>query len=240
MRINFFWLIHIYTGLGIPIAALTLYNCIKGEIKTAFLFMFIAIFIDATDGFLARRFNISKILIKFDGRKLDDLVDFLNYVLVPIAMAYFLKILPGSNLAFGLIPVIASAYGFSQVSSKTEDSFFLGFPSYWNLVVFYLYFLKLSALFNSIIFIVLSAAVFVPIKYIIPFKTKPFAKVTNIFCVLWSINLASIVGFLPNPPLWLVILSIIFPAYYISLSIYLHFSKTNGNGNVCFERGDGR
>lgn len=219
------WLIHIYTGLGIPIAALTIYNCAKGEVKVAFLYMFLAIFIDATDGFIARRFHVSKVLTKFDGSKLDDLVDFLNYVLVPIAMAYFLNILSRDNLFLGIIPIIASAYGFSQVSAKTEDGFFVGFPSYWNLVIFYLYLFKFSIFTNSIIVILFSVAVFIPIKYITPFKTKPFAKITDTFCVVWCFNLAAIYSFLPNQPIALIITAILFPTYYILISIYLHFVK---------------
>lgn len=225
MRHHLLWLIHIYTASGIPVAALTLYSCAKGEIKTAFFFMFLAVFIDATDGFFARRFNVAKVLPKFDGRKLDDLVDFLNYVLVPVAMAFILRILPGESLFFGILPVMASAYGFSQVTAKTEHGFFTGFPSYWNLVVFYLYLFKLPIFLNIIIVILFSAAVFIPVKYIVPFKTKPFAGITDIFCIIWCLNLAAIFAFLQNPPVWLVLFSTLFPLYYITLSIYLHFSK---------------
>ena len=225
MKTHLMWLIHIYTGLGIPVAGLTLYYCAKGEIKTAFFYMFLAILIDATDGSFARRFNVSKALTEFDGRKLDDLIDFLNYVLVPIAMGFFLKILPEENLFFGTLPIMASAYGFSQVSAKTEDGFFTGFPSYWNIVVFYLYLFRLPTFLNIIIFILFSAAVFVPVKYIVPFKTKTFARVTDIFCIVWGFNLAAIYIFLPNPPAWLVILSGAFPIHYIVLSIYLNFSR---------------
>ncbi len=225
MQNHLLWLIHFYTSLGIPIAALTLYHCAIGEIKTSFFYMFVAILIDATDGYFARKYNVSKVLKKFDGKKLDDLVDFLNYVLVPVAMAYILEILPRNHMIFGLAPVIASAFGFCQVSAKTEDGFFTGFPSYWNIVIFYLYLFKLSIFYNIIIFIILSAAVFIPIKYITPFKTKPFSGITNLFCVLWCLNLFVIYIFLPLPPLWLIILSFPFPIYYFSISIFIHVSK---------------
>ena len=133
---HFLWLIHFYTALGIPVAALTFYFCLKGEIKVAFFFLFLAILIDATDGPLARKFKISELLPNFDGGKLDDLVDFLNYVVVPVAMAFILKILPEDLPAIGIIPIMASAYGFSRASAKTEDGYFTGFPSYWNLTLF--------------------------------------------------------------------------------------------------------
>ncbi len=225
MQTHLLWLIHFYTSLGIPVAALTLYYGAKGEVKTAFFFMFLAILIDATDGFLARRFKVSTALTTFDGSKLDDLVDFLNYVLVPIALAFILKILPMEYLFFGIVPVLASSYGFSQVSAKTEDGFFTGFPSYWNIVVFYLYLFKLPAFINSITFITLSAAILIPIKYITPFKTKPFSRITDNLCLLWGFNITVIFIYLPIPPIWLIFLSCLFPIYYIFLSIYLHFAN---------------
>ena len=33
--------------------------------------------------------------------------------------------------------MLASAYGFAQADAKTDDHFFLGFPSYWNFVAIY-------------------------------------------------------------------------------------------------------
>ena len=43
------------------------------------------------------------------------------------------------------MPLLASGYGFSQVNVKTADGFFLGFPSYWNIVAYYLYVLQPAA-----------------------------------------------------------------------------------------------
>ena len=47
---------------------------------------------------------------------------------------------PGGWLLF---PLLASAYGFCRDQAKTDDGYFLGFPSYWNIVAFYCYFLAL-------------------------------------------------------------------------------------------------
>ena len=50
---------------------------------------------------------------------------------------------PRRGGAWLLVPLLASAYGFCQVEAKTDDHYFLGFPSYWNIVAFYLYVLRL-------------------------------------------------------------------------------------------------
>jgi phosphatidylcholine synthase len=61
-----------------------------------------------------------------------------------------------------LAPLLASAYGFSQVDAKTDDGFFLGFPSYWNIVAFYLYMLHPSAWISVALLVALAVLTFVP------------------------------------------------------------------------------
>ena len=113
--------------------------------RFAFLLMGLAVAIDSTDGWLARRARVKEVLPEFDGRRLDDIVDFLNYTFLPLLLVYQARVLPEAQSAWLLVPLVASAYGFCQSSAKTEDGFFLGFPSYWNLVAFYLYVLHYHA-----------------------------------------------------------------------------------------------
>ena len=69
------------------------------------------------DGALARKVGVSRVLPGFDGRRLDDLVDFLNYVIVPAVFLVATGLLP--HWAWAAAPVLASAYGFSHVQAKT-------------------------------------------------------------------------------------------------------------------------
>src|ERR1043165_1101811 len=55
----------------------------------------------------------------------------------------------------GWLGRLASAYGFSQTNAKTDDGFFLGFPSYWNIVAFYLYVLRLPGALSLAIILLL-------------------------------------------------------------------------------------
>ena len=101
--------------------------------------MMIATAIDATDGWLARRARVKEVLPGFDGAALDNLIDFHTYTSLPLLLLWRADVLPGAAAWLLLLPLLASAYGFSQVNAKTDDGFFLGFPSYWNIVAFYLY-----------------------------------------------------------------------------------------------------
>ena len=102
-----------------------------------------ATIVDSTDGTLARIVRIKEVVPGFDGRRLDDIVDFLNYTFLPLLLIWRAEILPSGQEAWLFLPLLASVYGFCQVQAKTDDGYFLGFPSLWNLVALYLYVLPL-------------------------------------------------------------------------------------------------
>src|SRR5207253_3698058 len=137
--------VHFCTALGLVAAAgiaAALAKPSPGAFRLCFVLMLVAMVIDATDGTLARLVRIKEVLPGFDGRRLDDLIDFQTYTTLPLLLIYQAKILPAGQEAWLLLPLLASAYGFSQTCAKTSDGYFLGFPSYWNLVAFYLYVLQ--------------------------------------------------------------------------------------------------
>src|SRR5262245_59441482 len=136
------WCVHGYTALGLVAAAIIAVLVVRGDAEAfhqAFALMFVATLIDATDGPLARLVGVKEVLPGFDGRRLDDLIDFLTYTCLPLLLIWRAELLPGGQEWWLLLPLLASAYGFSQANAKTDDGFFLGFPSYWNLVAFYMY-----------------------------------------------------------------------------------------------------
>src|SRR5437588_694230 len=74
------WCVHLYTALGLVAAAGIAVLVVQGgdaSFLRAFVLMLAATVIDATDGALARAVQVKKVLPGFDGRRLDDLIDFL-------------------------------------------------------------------------------------------------------------------------------------------------------------------
>src|SRR5450759_5311510 len=135
------WVVHLYTATGAALGLFALAASSRGDYRLAFVWMAIAVFIDVTDGTLARRVRVKEVLPYFDGSKLDDIVDYLNYVVVPMFLAYQAALMPSGigGLALATVPLLASGYGFCQTDAKTADHFFTGFPSYWNVMVFYFF-----------------------------------------------------------------------------------------------------
>src|SRR5262249_10240337 len=155
------WAVHAYTALGTVAGFLALQSITTGHGRDAFLWMLLAVLIDATDGTLARAVEIKKVLPWFDGAKLDDIIDYFTFVIVPVAFLYYFGLLPApGTLFFVAVPLLASAYGFCQAAAKTPDFFFTGFPSYWNIVAFYLYATHTPPWLNGALICLLSILVF--------------------------------------------------------------------------------
>jgi phosphatidylcholine synthase len=113
---------------------------------------------------------------------------------------------------------VASAYGFCQVHAKTDDNYFLGFPSYWNIVAFYLYVLRLPEGAALAIVLVLAVLTFVPMRYLYTSYGGRWSLITNVFAAAWLVSLLAILWMWGEAPRWLVYGSLGFPAYYMLLS----------------------
>jgi len=222
------WCVHCYTALGLVAAAAIAVLLVDGKpasFRQAFLLMLIATLIDATDGTFARRIRIKEVLPGFDGRRLDDLIDFLTYTCLPLMLIWRAHLLPEGWAICLLLPLLASAYGFCQVSVKTDDGYFLGFPSYWNLVAFYVYTLQpLPGWFTLGVVVVFALLTFVPSRYLYPSQRGRLNRVTNVLGGVWALLLTWILWNMPtetptdNPTRRLALWSLFFPAWYLGAS----------------------
>ena len=136
-------------------------------------------------------------LPNFDGRKLDDITDFLTYTFLPLLLIWRAELLPAGTEGWLLLPLLASAYGFCQVEAKTDDGYFLGFPSLWNVVALYLYVLHLPGWLSLGIVIVLGLMTFVPSLYLYPTQPGSLNMLSNILGAVWTVLLLAIFWRLP-------------------------------------------
>jgi phosphatidylcholine synthase len=219
-RVLLAWAVHLITASGAVLGVLALLAVAQGEFPRAAILMLAALAIDSIDGTLARLFKVAEVLPDFDGRRLDDLVDYLNYVIVPAVFMVASGALPGWGWA--ALPVLASAYGFSQREAKTDDHFFLGFPSYWNVVAIYLWQLGLSPALSVALVVALSLGVFVPLKYVYPSRMRTLRLTTNVGATVWLLAISAAIVW-PDllKGIRLVELTLLYPAYYMAISMWL-------------------
>lgn len=215
------WSVHLYTASGLIAAAIIAVLLVRGsdnDLRQAFIWMFVATVIDTTDGWLARKANVKKYAPTFDGRRLDDLIDFNTYTTLPLFLIWRADLLKGQAGWWLLLPLLASAYGFCQTQAKTEDNYFLGFPSYWNIVAFYLYLLQLPGALALLGIVILALLTFVPSLYLYTTHGGRFSILTNLFGGAWAIALLVLFVLWRDAPSWLVWTSLSFPLYYFVLS----------------------
>jgi len=216
----FAWLVHLYTASSAVLALLATRAVFDYRVRDAFLWLAAALVIDASDGVLARAARVSERLPWFNGAKLDDIVDYLTYVFVPALLVWRVLLVPDAwAVPVGSAMLLSSAYGFNRDDAKTSDHFFTGFPSYWNLVVFYMYVMRTPQTLNAIVLLALAIMVFVPIRFVYPSRTPKWRVVTVTLGVLWGIALLMVVWQLPAVSPLLVWGSLVFPAYYVILSL---------------------
>ena len=216
------WLAHIYTASGAVLAFLAARAVVDHDYRTAFFWLGVQIFVDATDGLLARALRVHERLPGFNGAKLDDIVDYLTYVFVPALFVWRAVLVPDSwTLWVAGAMLISSAYGFNRADAKTADHFFTGFPSYWNIVVFYLLIARLPATVNGVILLVLAALVFVPIRYVYPSRTPVLMWPTNILGAIWGALMLMMLWQYPAVSQPVFLASLAFPIYYVLLSFAL-------------------
>ena len=228
MRKALAWLVHLYTALGLVCVAGMAVLIVRGDnlsFRRAFFLMMLATAIDATDGWLARRARVKEVLPGFDGGALDNLIDFQTYVTLPLLLLWRANVLPGGLSWLLLLPLLAGAYGFSQVNVKTVDGFFLGFPSYWNIVAYYLFVLHAPAWVSVTLITACGVLTLVPTPYLYSTRGGPFANLINIGSVVWFASLG-IVLFGPDEYRHTVaVVSLAFPVMYLGLSAFVTFTR---------------
>lgn len=215
------WLLHLYTASGAVLALLAVLAAIQGDSVRALWIFLIALVIDGTDGLLARLIEVKRHVPDLDGARLDDIVDYLTYVFAPVVLLLTTGRLPGSPWGelLAAAVLLSSCIQFCRTDAKTEDHYFLGFPSYWNVVAFYAVVLGLSPLVLGVVLSVCVVLVFVPVKYLYPSRT-PTRRVLNIALAgLWLVLYIVILATMPNPAPIAVALSLAYLAYYGIVSV---------------------
>jgi phosphatidylcholine synthase len=222
LRLAACWAVHFYTASGAVLAFAALHAVFAHDVRGAFAWLVVAVIVDASDGVLARAAGVKEHVPQFDGAKLDDIVDYLTFVLVPIVLLVESGLLVGGlGLLAAAAALLASAYRFCHADAKTADHFFTGFPSYWNVVALYLYVYDAGPTACAVLTLALAALVFAPLRFLYPSRMTSLRGLTVGLGMLWGVLVALLVARLPERAVTLATVSLAYPAYYTLLSFYL-------------------
>jgi len=218
------WSVHLFTATGAIWGFLSLLAIFEENWRAAIIWMIIAMFVDGFDGMLARWFHVKEYAKGVDGGLMDNIIDYLNYVVVA---AFILikapNLMPaGFQLVGAFSILLTSAYQFSQVDAKSDEQsfFFKGFPSVWNFLVIYMMLLGLNPWFNLTILVLCNILVFVPVKYLYPSRNTRLRRLTLVLTYLYGgIGVWGLLQY-PSVPQWIVWISLVYVLYYALLSFF--------------------
>ena len=181
------WAVHGFTTSGAVLGFLALISIFNNDQVGAFLWLGLALLVDGLDGTIARKVDVTKIIPTIDGSTLDNLIDYLNYVIIPSLMIYWFQMVPhGWEIIIPAAIFAVSLYTFANINMKTRDYYFSGFPALWNIVVLYFYILNTNNYINLIVVFSLLILTFIPLKFVHPLRVKKLRNMT-IFCtIIWS------------------------------------------------------
>ncbi|MEE2637400.1 MAG: hypothetical protein VYE68_09235 [Acidobacteriota bacterium] len=216
------WVTHALTASGAVWGLLALVAATERDWKTTFGWVFVAGAVDSVDGTLARMVGVKRVTPEFDGALLDNTMDYVTYVFVPAFVMHHAGLLPTSiSVSVAAVICVASAYQFCQRNAKTSDCFFLGFPSYWNIVAFYLFLGDLDPRVNATLVVVLAVFAFVPLKWVYPSRMTRWRQETLVATGTWAVMCVAMLARFPSPPSWLLVSSLGYVGYYVAVSLYL-------------------
>jgi phosphatidylcholine synthase len=220
-------LVHCYTASGVlfALAAAMELSAPAPDPRRVFLALVAAVLIDATDGTLARRWAVKRVLPEIDGRTIDDIVDYLTYTFVPLLLVWRMGWVPEPRAVWIALPLVASLFGFANTGAKDEGGgFFLGFPSYWNIVAFYAGFFHryFGPWVNAALLVGLAVLTVLPVRFLYPnLAPRPWRGPVVVGAIVWLGILLWLLADYPRGPAGLVAVSLLYPAFYGGLSLQL-------------------
>lgn len=219
--------VHVLTASGIFFAFLAAAEITTSEpnVRLVFIWLLAAVIVDAVDGPLARRWEVKLYAARINGRTIDDIVDYLTFTFLPLLLTWRMEWLAGPAGLWVGLAMLASLLGFANASAKQEaEGFFLGFPSYWNVYAFYagMWAYHYGQVIPVVILLGLALLTVLPIRFVYPNQAPPPWKTPVLAgAALWSVLLLYALASFPAVPPWLMWTSLLYPAAYLFLSIWL-------------------
>lgn len=216
--------VHLFTASGIIPAALAMHEMFKPDCDPTIVFCYLLLttLIDALDGPMARRLDVKQNAATIDGRTIDDLLDYLTFAFIPLMLIWRMDWLPAGTGPTVILAMGASLMGFAHVEAKDERAgMFRGFPSYWNAFAFYagIFSTQVSPWLSAVVLWALTVMTMSPVWMIYPnLAPKLWKRSIMAGTAIWAAIMFGMLWYYPNPPTWMLFVSLIHPLYYFYAS----------------------
>ncbi|MDN2566340.1 phosphatidylcholine/phosphatidylserine synthase [Aquibium sp. A9E412] len=178
--------VHLLTASGSFLAFLSLVAASEERWTAMFWWLGLALFVDGIDGPIARKLEVKDVLPTWSGDMLDNIIDYVTYVLIP-AFALYQRGFMGEGLSFlsAAIIVVTSAIYYADTGIKTKENFFKGFPVVWNMVVFTLFVTQPGEYVSFAVVLISALLTFLPINFLHPVRVLRLRTVNLAVFLAW-------------------------------------------------------
>lgn len=178
--------VHLLTASGSFLAFLSLVAAAEKQWTAMFLWLGLALFVDGIDGPIARKLEVKEVLPTWSGELLDNIIDYVTYVLIP-AFALYQSGFMGEGLSFlsAAIIVVSSAIYYADTGMKTKENFFKGFPVVWNMVVFTLFVIAPGEWMSFAVVVIAAALSFMPVNFLHPVRVRRLRALNLTIFLAW-------------------------------------------------------
>jgi phosphatidylcholine synthase len=198
------FLIHVLTASGAALALLAMMAAVAHRWSALFVWLGVALVVDAVDGPLARYFRVAETLPRWSGETLDLVVDFVTYVFVPAyAIAASGLLAPPLDVVAGILITITGGLYFADRDMKMPGNYFRGFPALWNCIAFYLLLLRPASWLAATAVGLLAALTFVPFRFVHPMRVVRLRALTLVLLATGSVLAAIALAQDLHPDLWI-------------------------------------
>lgn len=216
--------VHMLTASGSFLAFLGVVAAAEKRFVDMFWWLGLALLVDGIDGPIARKVRVKEVLPNWSGDTLDNIIDYVTYVLLPAFALYQSGMIgePWSFVAAGLI-VVSSAIYYADMGMKTDEYFFSGFPVVWNMLIFTLFVIDASAT-TALVAVLLSVFLtFLPIHFLHPVRVKRLRPLNLAVFLLWcGFGGYALLLHFDSPP-WVVVGTIVTSIYLYVIGGILQF-----------------
>lgn len=180
--------VHLLTASGAVFAMLAMLAAADAQWSLMYSWLVVAFIVDGVDGPLARKYGVETNWARVDGVILDMMVDYLTYIFIPAFALFKSGLLPGwTGWVAIIIIVFASVIYMADKGMKTPDKSFMGFPAAWNMLVIVIFATEPNFWVSLSLVAVLAVAMFLPLKFVHPVRTKRWRNVTLPMALAWNL-----------------------------------------------------
>ena len=221
------YFVHIFTASGVIFAFLAAVETASEvpDPRWVFVWLLATTVVDALDGPMARAWNVKRFASQIDGRTIDDILDYLTFTFLPLMLVWRLDWLGALDVVLVPAAMLASLLGFANVHAKDEaHGFFLGFPSYWNIYAFYagLWAMLWGPVVPVVVLVICVALTVLPVRFVYPnLAPRPWYWPLLVGAAIWALLMLAMLPNYHDTPAWLMWVSLIYPAFYFAVSVYL-------------------